>query len=237
MTGCFASTTRTGSSSMSTRIASPSARSLGKWRGNRDGRLLAAASRRTGTVGEWHAPQTPVARLTRQIVALPHRLLAYQGADGHPVILPVAVTGHDEAGLRLAASSELLPPGGRRAGLLAHGFPPRCVGVSMRTVTGWLTVEDGRALCAPHTSTGMTAPPNRLVTTVAHGLLAKHGLGRAQRDGTTARLRELAARDRAQGSESRSEACEDDSAQSPRTTAVCPVAHAWDDPVDRGPRP
>ncbi|MGX1117229.1 hypothetical protein RKD37_002592 [Streptomyces ambofaciens] len=150
-------------------------------------------------------PRTPVAKLARQIAALPHRLLAYQGADGHPVILPVTVTGHDETGLRLAASSELLPPGGRRAGFLAHSFQPQCVGVSMRTVTGWLTVEDGRALYAPHTSTGMAAPQNRMVTTVANGLLAKQGLRRAQRNGTTARLRDLAARDRAQGSERQSD--------------------------------
>lgn len=158
-------------------------------------------------------PRIPVAKLARQIAALPHRLLAYQGADGHPVILPVTVTGHDETGLRLTAPSGLLPPGGRRAGFLAHGFRPQCVGVSMRTVTGWLTVkdgeaqdgeaQDGEALYAPHTSTGMTAPPNKTVMTVANGLLAKQGLRRAQRNGTTARLRDLAARDQAQGSERR----------------------------------
>ncbi|GAA3850133.1 hypothetical protein [Streptomyces sedi] len=151
------------------------------------------------------APRTPVAKLARQIDALPHRLLAYQGADGHPVILPVTVTGHDETGLRLAASPGLLPPGGRRAGFLAHRFQPQCVGLAMRTLTGWLTVEDGQALYAPHTSAGMTAPPSRTVTTVANGLLAKQGLRRARRDGTTARLRELAARNQARGPEEQSD--------------------------------
>jgi hypothetical protein len=96
------------------------------------------------------APRVPVARLARQIAALPHRLLAYRGADGYPVIVPVTVTGHDASGLHLSAPPELLPTGGRRAGLLAHSFRPQCVGLSMRTLTGWLSVEDGGALYAPH---------------------------------------------------------------------------------------
>ncbi|MFF4524498.1 hypothetical protein [Streptomyces bluensis] len=146
-------------------------------------------------------PRVPVSQLARQIAALPHRLLAYQGADGHPVILPVAVTGHDETGLRLTAPPELLAPGGRRAGFLAHAFRPQCVGVSMRTVTGWLTVKDGETVYAPHTSAGMAAPPSKTVMTVANGLLAKQGLRRAQRNGTTARLRDLAAQGPAHGSE------------------------------------
>ncbi|MFJ9662559.1 hypothetical protein ACIRPR_31925 [Streptomyces griseoflavus] len=138
-------------------------------------------------------PRIPVSQLARRIAALPHRLLAYEGADGSPVILPVTVTGHDEAGLRLSAPPELLPPGGRRAGFLAHAFRPQCVGVSMRTATGWLTVDNGEMLYAPHTSVGMTAPPSRTVMTVANGLLAKQGLRRARRNGTTAHLHNLAA--------------------------------------------
>ncbi|WP_446046156.1 hypothetical protein [Streptomyces olivaceus] len=142
-------------------------------------------------------PRADVAALARQIAALPHRLLAYQGADGYPVIVPVTVTGHDESGLRLTAPAELLPPGGRRAGFLAHAFRPQCVGLSMRTLTGWLTVTDEGALYAPHTSKGMAAPPHRTVATVASGLMAKHGLRRARRNGTVARLRQLDARNAA----------------------------------------
>ncbi|MEY9815014.1 hypothetical protein [Streptomyces albogriseolus] len=138
-------------------------------------------------------PRIPVSQLARRIAALPHRLLAYEGADGSPVILPVTVTGHDETGLRLSAPPELLPPGGRRAGFLAHAFRPQCVGVSMRTATGWLTVDSGEALYAPHTSVGMAAPPSRTVMTVANGLLAKQGLRRARRNGTTEHLHTLAA--------------------------------------------
>ncbi|WP_328356268.1 hypothetical protein OG800_16400 [Streptomyces sp. NBC_00445] len=139
-------------------------------------------------------PRTDVPALARQIAGLPHRLLAYQGADGYPVILPVEVTGHDEGGVRLTAPPGLLPPGGRRAGFLAHAFQPQCVGLSMRTLTGWLTVTDEGALYAPHTSKGLAAPPNRTVATVASGLMAKHGLRRARRNGTVAHLRQLAAR-------------------------------------------
>ncbi|MGM1077847.1 hypothetical protein ACS0VI_16630 [Streptomyces sp. H28] len=138
------------------------------------------------------APRVGVPGLARQIAPLPHRLLAYRGADGHPVVLPVRVTGHDEAGLRLTAPPGLLPPGGRRAGFLAHAFGPQCVGLSMRTLTGWLTVHGDEARYAPHTSRGMTAPANRTVQALANGLLAKHGVRRARRNGTTARLHHLA---------------------------------------------
>lgn len=136
-------------------------------------------------------PRVRVSTLARQIAPLPHRLLAYQGTDGYPVILPVSLTGHHETGLRLTAPPGLLPPGKRRAGFLAHTFRPQCVGLSMRTLTGWLTVEDDQALYAPHTSTGLTAPPNRTVQTIANGLLAKHGVRRAQRNGTTTHLHNL----------------------------------------------
>ncbi|MFG3662585.1 hypothetical protein [Streptomyces sp. NPDC047706] len=140
------------------------------------------------------APRVDVTAAVRQIRGLPHRLLAYRGADGFPVILPVAVTGHDETGLRLAVPPGLLPPGGRRAGLLAHAFRPQCVGVGMRTFTGWLTVTDDGARYAPHTSKGLAAPPYKTLLTVSNGLLAKCGLWRARRDGTAARLERLAAR-------------------------------------------
>ncbi|WP_055588413.1 hypothetical protein [Peterkaempfera griseoplana] len=139
-------------------------------------------------------PRVDVAALARQIAGLPHRLLAYRGADGFPVIVPVTVTGHDDAGLRLDVPPGLLPPGGRRAGFLAHAFRPQCVGLSMRTLTGWLTVTDEGARYAPHTSKGLAAPPYRTLLTVSNGLLAKYGLWRARRDGTAARLQSLTVR-------------------------------------------
>ncbi|NJQ08071.1 hypothetical protein [Streptomyces lonarensis] len=139
------------------------------------------------------APRVPVAALAKAIRQLPHRLLAYRGADGFPVIVPVTVSGHDGDGLRLAAPAGLLPPGGRRAGFLAHRFGPQCVGLSTRMLTGWLTVDgDGEGSYAPHTSQGMTAPANRTVQALGRGLLAKRGVQRARRDGTEERLRSLA---------------------------------------------
>ena len=57
-------------------------------------------------------PRVDVAKAARQVGALPHRVLAYRGADGFPVLVPVQLAGHDQAGLRLVAAPGLLPPGG-----------------------------------------------------------------------------------------------------------------------------
>ncbi|MBC7273122.1 MAG: hypothetical protein H5T76_31230 [Streptomyces sp.] len=63
----------------------------------------------------------------------------------------------------------------------------------MTTLTGWLEAEsETEARYAPHTLTGLAAPPNRTVQALASGLLAKHGVRRARRDGTSERLRGLA---------------------------------------------
>lgn len=139
------------------------------------------------------APRVDVGKLARRISSFPHRLLAYRGADGYPVIVPVEIAGHDHSGFRLVAAPGLLPPGARRAGFLAHAFRPQNVGVGMTTLTGWLEAEsETEARYAPHTLTGLAAPPNRTVQALASGLLAKHGVRRARRDGTSERLRGLA---------------------------------------------
>ncbi|MER7686610.1 hypothetical protein [Streptomyces sp. NPDC097610] len=139
-------------------------------------------------------PRVDVTTLARRIDRLPHRVLAYRGADGFPVILPVEITGYDDTGLHLDAPRHLLPPGGRRAGFLAHAFQPQCIGLGMRTLTGWLSVTDEGVLYAPHTSKGLAAPPYKRLLTVSNGLLAKYGLWRARRDGTADGLRQLADR-------------------------------------------
>jgi len=69
-------------------------------------------------------PRVDVAKAAARIAKLPHRVLAYRGADGFPVIVPVQIAGHDGAGLHLVVAAGLLPPGGRRAGLLAHAYRP-----------------------------------------------------------------------------------------------------------------
>jgi hypothetical protein len=124
--------------------------------------------------------------------ALPHRVLAYRGADGFPVLVPVLLAGHDQAGLRLVAAPGLLPPGGRRAGLLAHAYRPQLVGLSTRTFTGWLEVSPDGVVYAPHTAKGFVAPPRKKLLLVSNGLIAKYGLWQARRQGTAQHLEQLA---------------------------------------------
>lgn len=139
-------------------------------------------------------PRVDVDKAAGQIAMLPHQLLAYRGGDGSPVVVPVHLAGHDQSGLRLAAAPGLLPPGGRRAGLLAHGYRAQLIGLSTRTFTGWLEVTPGgAAVYAPHTSRGFVAPPRKKLLLVSNGLLAKYGIWQAQRRGTAGRLEQLAA--------------------------------------------
>jgi hypothetical protein len=123
------------------------------------------------------APRIDVARMARRLARLPQRLLAYRGADGLPVVVPVRVGAPEPGGVRLGAAPRLLPRGGRRAGLLAHAYRPRLVGMESRVYTGWL--QDG--LYAPHTETRFLAPPNKTAMLLANGGLAKWGVLRARR--------------------------------------------------------
>jgi hypothetical protein len=137
-------------------------------------------------------PRVDVAAAARQVATLPHRVLAYRGADGFPVVVPVQFAGHDQAGLRLVVPGGLLPPGGRRAGLLAHSYRPQLAGLSTRVFTGWLDVSGDGVVYAPHTSKGFLAPPAKTLLLVSNGLLAKYGMWQARRRGTAARLERLA---------------------------------------------
>ena len=139
-------------------------------------------------------PRVDVAKTARQLSPMPHRLLAWRGADGFPVVVPVALAGHDTEGLRLVTPPGLLPPGSRRAGLLGHSYRPKMVGLATRILTGWLTVaDDGAAVYAPHTSRGFMAPPRKNLLLVSNGLMAKAGHWQSRRSGTADRLRKLAA--------------------------------------------
>jgi hypothetical protein len=137
------------------------------------------------------APRVDVAKAAGRVAMLPHRVLAYQGADGFPVIVPVHVAGHDTQGLRLVAPAGLLPPGGRRAGLLAHAYRAQLIGLTSRVFTGWLEAGGHGAVYAPHTSKGFVAPPMKRMLLVSNGLLAKYGLWQARRQGTAQRLDRL----------------------------------------------
>src|SRR6266851_260542 len=145
-------------------------------------------------------PRVDVDKAAGRIATLPHRVLAYRGADGFPVVVPVEIAGHDDQGLRLLAAAGLLPLGGRRAGLLAHAYRPHLVGLGTRVFTGWLDVPgDGAAVYAPHTSKGFVAPPRKNLLLVSNGLLAKFGLWQARRNGTAEKLAQLAAERAAAG--------------------------------------
>jgi hypothetical protein len=136
-------------------------------------------------------PRMDSAKAARRCQAKQHQLLAYRGADGYPVTVPVQVEGGGPGGIRMRAVPGLLPPGGRRAGLLAHSYRPQLIGLATRYHTGWLEVtSEGTATYAPHTAAGFVAPPNKTLLLLSNGLLAKLGVRSARKAG---RLTELPA--------------------------------------------
>jgi hypothetical protein len=155
--------------------------------------------------GNGTGPRVDVARVARRLTTLPHRLLGWQGADGFPVVAPFQPAGVGPAGLRLVASAGVLPPGRRRAGLLAHSFRPQLVGLTTRTFTGWLEVaDDGTAVYAPHTEKFLAAPPSKQLLLVSNGLVAKYGMRQARRRGVLEHLQQLQQERPAQPEPSRS---------------------------------
>jgi hypothetical protein len=138
------------------------------------------------------APRVKMPRVARQIAKLPYRLIGFRGTDGFPVIVPVSIEAHGPEGFRIGVADGLLPPGGRRAGLLAHGYRAQLIGLGTRTMTGWLEVDgEGKATYAPHTCKGWSAPPVKGILLVMNGLLAKVGYRRAVRNGVLERLRRM----------------------------------------------
>ena len=130
------------------------------------------------------APRLDSARAARRCRAKRHQLVAYRGADGYPVTVPVQVKEGGPHGIRLTAVPGLLPPGGRRAGLLAHSYRPQLIGLTTRYHTGWLEADpDGTVTYAPHTAAGFVAPPNKTLLLLANGLVAKLGVRSARKAG------------------------------------------------------
>jgi hypothetical protein len=126
-------------------------------------------------------PRVDLARARRRLAAMPHTLAGFAGADGFPVVLPVAITGAEPQGLTLTAPA--LPPGARRAGLAGHGYRRQLVGLETRGHTGWLEADErGRAVYAPHTEAGYRAPPNKTLLLLLNGALAKRGVRRSRAD-------------------------------------------------------
>jgi hypothetical protein len=128
------------------------------------------------------APRVEVASVARPAQRLPHVLLGFLGGDGFPVVVPVSIAGVEPRGIRLSAAHGVLPPGGRRAGLLSHRFNAKLIGLESRQHTGWLDVTaGGGAIYAPHTKSGFRAPANKTILLLGNGLMAKHGLRRARK--------------------------------------------------------
>jgi hypothetical protein len=119
------------------------------------------------------APRVDVARAAGRLRGLPHVLVAYPGVDGFPQIVPVNVGADSQSGIALAGS---LAPGARRAGLLAHRYEPKLIGLETRQHTGWL--QDG--VYAPHTGKGFRAPANKTLLLLANGFMARRGLKHAR---------------------------------------------------------
>ena len=124
-------------------------------------------------------PRVDCARAGSALAKLPHQLLTFRGGDGYPVVLPVEVASADAGAVHLR-SGAALPEGGRRAGMLAHDYKPKLIGLAARQHTGWLQVEDGRVLYAPHTSSAFRAPANKTLLLLGNGYLARRGLKKAR---------------------------------------------------------
>jgi hypothetical protein len=128
-------------------------------------------------------PRVDGARAAKRLAALPHHLLAFVQGDGYPTAVPVDIGTGGERGIALSAGANLLPPGGRRAGLLAHDYRPKLIGLTTRQHTGWLEADEGgtSATYAPHTEQGFKAPANKTLLLLGNGFLAKRGLKKARR--------------------------------------------------------
>jgi hypothetical protein len=118
-------------------------------------------------------PRVDCERAARRLRALPHVLLGYAGADGYPMVVAASVGASSSQGIMLDGP---IPAGGRRAGLMAHRYEPKLIGLETRQHTGWL--QDGSY--APHTESGFRAPANKTLLLLANGFLAKRGLKKAR---------------------------------------------------------
>jgi hypothetical protein len=118
-------------------------------------------------------PRVDAVAAAGRLRSLPHVLVAYVGTDGFPVIAPITVEGADQSGIQINGP---LPGGGRRAGLLAHRYEPKLIGLQTRQHTGWLQDHN----YAPHTENGFRAPSNKTLLLLANGFMARRGLKQAR---------------------------------------------------------
>ncbi len=114
---------------------------------------------------------------------LPHTLLGWSGGDELPLLVTARATGSGPKGVSLAVANDLVPQGGRRAGLTSHAFERAMIGQEQRIHTGWLQ-RDGEALTyAPHTKAGARLPPSKLLFNVGAGIATRAGMRGARKAG------------------------------------------------------
>jgi hypothetical protein len=120
-------------------------------------------------------PRVDVGRAAKRLARLPHRLAAWRDADGQVMVVPYEIGEPRSEGLAVRGLGVPLPPGARRAGIMAHSYRPQLIGLETRQHTGWLA--DG--LYAPHTDGGFKAPANKTLLLFFNGLLAKRNVKKA----------------------------------------------------------
>lgn len=133
--------------------------------------------------GKGTGPRVDVAKSRRGLDALPHSLLGWAGSDGLPIAVSVRATGSDAGGVRLTLP-EIVPQGGRRAGLTSHRFERHMVGQEQRIQTGWLEADSGgHGGYAPHTMAGYKLPASKALFTVGSIVATRAGIRNARERG------------------------------------------------------
>lgn len=130
-------------------------------------------------------PRVDHVRAARRLAPLPNLLVGWCGADGFPTVVAAELCGAGASAIEIAVPVELLPAGGRRAGLLGHSFSRHVVGQRQRKHTGWMEAEParGRILYAPHTEAGYHLPPSRIAFNLGAGYLTRRGVREGRREG------------------------------------------------------
>ncbi|HKJ35297.1 MAG TPA: hypothetical protein VKA36_01910 [Solirubrobacterales bacterium] len=137
--------------------------------------------------GKGIGPRVDCARAAQEAARLPHVLLGWNGRDDLPAVVAARAVDAGEEGVRLVSDSGMIPPGGRRAGLVAHAFAARMQGQEQRIYTGWMRSGGGsEALYAPHTRAGSRLPESRVLFDVGAGVLTRLGIRGAREAGLAA---------------------------------------------------
>ena len=133
------------------------------------------------------APRIDHARAAKQAARLPDVLLGWVGADGFPVAIAAKIGETDERGIAIETPPGLVPPGGRRAGLLAHWFSRGVVGQRQQIYTGWMDAQPGSSIVSysPHTRAAYRMPNSRIVYRIAAGAATRTRLRKARRAGVS----------------------------------------------------